>query len=62
VLRRILGLRWEEVTGDWGKLHNEKLHLFTKFLSSKSKKDEMGKACGMYEGKEKYGVLVRKGC
>jgi hypothetical protein len=26
VLRRIFGLRRDEVTGDWRKLHNEKLH------------------------------------
>jgi hypothetical protein len=26
VLRRIFGLKRDEVTGDWGKLHNEELH------------------------------------
>jgi hypothetical protein len=26
VLRRIFGLKRDEVTGDWRKLHNEKLH------------------------------------
>jgi hypothetical protein len=26
VLRRIFGPKGNEVTGDWGKLHNEKLH------------------------------------
>jgi hypothetical protein len=26
VLRRIFGLRRDEVTGDWRKLHNEELH------------------------------------
>jgi hypothetical protein len=26
VLRRIFGLKGNEVTGDWRKLHNEKLH------------------------------------
>jgi hypothetical protein len=26
VLRRILGLKRDEVTGDWRKLHNEELH------------------------------------
>jgi hypothetical protein len=25
VLRRILGRKWDEVTGEWGKLHNEEL-------------------------------------
>jgi hypothetical protein len=28
VLRRIFGPRRDEVTGDWRKLHNEKLHNF----------------------------------
>jgi hypothetical protein len=26
VLRGISGLRWDEVTGGWRKLHNEELH------------------------------------
>jgi hypothetical protein len=26
VLRRIFGPKRDEVTGDWGKLHNEELH------------------------------------
>ena len=26
VLRRIFGLRWDEVTGEWRKLHNEELN------------------------------------
>jgi hypothetical protein len=26
VLRRIFGPTWEEITGDWKKLHNEELH------------------------------------
>jgi hypothetical protein len=32
VLRRIFGPRRDEVTGEWRKLHNEKLH---KILSAK---------------------------
>jgi hypothetical protein len=28
VLRRIFGLKTDEVTGDWRKLHNEQLHDF----------------------------------
>jgi hypothetical protein len=27
VLRRIFGHRWDEVTGEWKKLHNEELHI-----------------------------------
>jgi hypothetical protein len=26
VLRRIIGPRWDQVTGDWRKLHNEEFH------------------------------------
>jgi hypothetical protein len=26
VLRRIFGPKWEEVAGDWRRLHNEELH------------------------------------
>ena len=26
VLRRIFGLKWDEVTGEWRRLHNEELH------------------------------------
>jgi hypothetical protein len=26
VLRRIFGRKWDEVTGEWRKLHNEELH------------------------------------
>jgi hypothetical protein len=26
VLREITGPKWEEMTGGWGKLHNEELH------------------------------------
>jgi hypothetical protein len=28
VLRRIFGLKWEEVAGGWTRLHNEELHNF----------------------------------
>jgi hypothetical protein len=28
VLRRIFGPKWDEVTGEWRKLHNEELHIF----------------------------------
>jgi len=29
VLRKVLGLQREEVTGDWGKMHNDELHVGT---------------------------------
>jgi hypothetical protein len=43
-----LGLR-EEVTGDWGKLHSKELH-----LGNQIKEKEMGRACGMYGGEDKF--------
>jgi hypothetical protein len=49
VLRRILGPKRDEVTGEWGKLHNEELNdLYSSPSISrimKSKEDEMGGAC-----------------
>jgi hypothetical protein len=32
VLRRIFGLKWDEVTGDWSKLHNEELNDYYSLL------------------------------
>jgi hypothetical protein len=31
VLRRIFGLKRDEIIGSWRKLHNEELHKFTKY-------------------------------
>ena len=49
MLRCIFGLKRDEVTGEWRKLHNEELNnpvLVTKYYSSdKIKKSEMGGAC-----------------
>jgi hypothetical protein len=51
-LRRIFGPRRDEVTGDWRRMHNEELNdLYA--LSSvvrviKSRRKEMGWACGAY--------------
>jgi hypothetical protein len=63
VLRRIFGLRRDEVMGDWRKLHNEELH---NFYSSpniirmiKHKENEMGMACSMNgEKRNLYRILV----
>jgi PAS domain-containing protein len=49
VLRRIFGLKRDEVTGGWRKLHNEELH------------NEMGRACSMNgEERNAYRILVGK--
>jgi hypothetical protein len=52
VLRRIFGLKRDEVTGGWRKLHNEELH---NLYSSSSiirmiqvKEDKMGRSCSTY--------------
>jgi hypothetical protein len=53
VLRRIFGPKWEEVAGDWRRLHNEELHkLYTSLSdwSGKIKEDEMGGTCSTYGG------------
>jgi hypothetical protein len=38
VLRELFGSKRDEVTGEWGKLHNEELHLI--------KENEVGGTCG----------------
>jgi hypothetical protein len=40
VLRKVFGPKWDEVTGEWRKLHNEELN-------------EMGGACGAYGVEER---------
>jgi hypothetical protein len=65
VLRRIIGPKRDEVTGEWIKLHNEELNDL--YSSSnivrviKIEKNEMGRACSAY-GKRKgvYRVLLGK--
>jgi len=51
VLRRMFGPKWDEVTGDWRKLHNEELNdlyysqnMFRVIIE----KNEMGGACSTY--------------
>ena len=47
------GLKREEVTGEWRKLHNEEL--LTQFCSGdKIEKNKMGGACSAYGGQERY--------
>jgi hypothetical protein len=48
VLRRIFGLKWDEIIGGWRKLYNEELHNFylTKYnQNDEVKEDWMGRAC-----------------
>jgi hypothetical protein len=65
VLRRIFGHKRDEVTGEWGRLHNEELYVLYSFLNIirviKAKKTEMDRACSMYRGEDReYMVLLGK--
>jgi hypothetical protein len=65
VLRRISGLRTDEVTGDWRKLHNEELHNFYSSPSIiriiKSRRMRWaGHVARMVKKRNAYRVLVRK--
>ena len=57
VLRRIFGLRRDEVTGEWRKLHNEELNdlysLPNIFSGDQIEKNEMAGACSVYGGEER---------
>ena len=55
VLRRVFGPKRDEVTGEWGKLHNGELSvLLTQYCAGgKIEKNEMGGACGAYGGGER---------
>jgi hypothetical protein len=51
VLRRIVGPKRDEVTGEWGKLHNEELsdlYSSPNIVWMQIEKNEMGRACGTY--------------
>jgi hypothetical protein len=53
VLRKIIGPKEEEATGEWRKLHNEQLHqLFCSpyIIHVIKTQNEMHGACGMYGG------------
>jgi hypothetical protein len=60
VLRTIFGPKWDEVTGERRKIHNEGLHdLYSP--GDKIQKNEMGGACSAVgEGRGVYSVLVGK--
>jgi hypothetical protein len=52
VLRRILGLKKDEVIGGWRKLHNELNNLYCSPSIIKIIKDEMGGACSTNGGEQ----------
>jgi hypothetical protein len=57
VLRRIFGLKRDEVTGEWRKLHNEELHnLYSSpryHQVGQVKANEVGRACGTHGRRKK---------
>jgi hypothetical protein len=63
VLRRIFGLKRDEVTGDWRKLHNEELHRLNSSPSIirmiKSRRMRWAWACSTNRG-ERNKILVGK--
>ena len=54
VLRRVFGPKRDEVTGEWRKLHNEELNELYSLPNIvrvvKSRRMNMGRACGAYGG------------
>ena len=65
VLRRIFGTKWDEVTGEWRKLHNEELNDFycspniLRVIKSRRMRWAGHVVC-MGEGRGMYRVLVGK--
>jgi hypothetical protein len=65
ILRRIFGPKWDEVTGDWRKFHNEELHnLYSSpdiIRQIKSRRMRWaGHVARMGEERKLYKVLVGK--
>jgi hypothetical protein len=65
VLRRIFGLKRDEVTGDWRKLHNEELHNLYSYpniiIMIKSRRMRWaGNVARMGEKRNAYRILVGK--
>jgi hypothetical protein len=60
VLKKIFGLKREDLTGGWGKLHNEELRNFAKYnWNDQVKEDEMDRACNTNgEKRNAYRILV----
>jgi hypothetical protein len=65
-VRRIFGPKRDEVTGEWGKVHNEELHnLYSSpDIISQVKANEVGGACSTHGRGEKsvqgFGVKARR--
>jgi hypothetical protein len=62
VLRRIVGPKRDEVTGEWRKLHNEELndqYCSPNIVRVIKEKNDMGEACSTY-GREERRVQVGK--
>ena len=65
VLRRIIGPKWDEITGEWRKLHNEELNdLYSspnivRMIKSRRMR-WVGHVARMGEGRGVYRVLVGK--
>ena len=57
VMRRLFGSKRDEVTGEWRKLHSDELSDLYSLPNIvrvvKSRKNEMGGACGAYGGWER---------
>ena len=56
VLRRVFVPKRDEVTGEWGKIHNEEFSdlYFLPNIVRKIEKNEMGGACSAYGGAERF--------
>jgi hypothetical protein len=63
ILRRIFGSRWNEITGEWRKLHNEKLNdLYSSpnIVRMIKSRRWAGNLARMFARRGVYRVLVRK--
>jgi hypothetical protein len=54
VLRRIFGLKRDEVTGEWRKLRNEELRDLYSSSDNQVEEDEMGGPCSTNGGEEEH--------
>jgi hypothetical protein len=60
VLRRILGLKRDEIAGGWRKLHTEQLHNLYSSPNTIRMINEMSRVCGTHGGEEVLGGKPRK--